>query len=95
MVEGTTYPLAKAERLPETACSYTQLELDLALFENDLEGLEIHPNSPEKPMLTAQLLERWSPRLGSLAEAVSGEHERELLDKARLKLRKRLDNLHY
>ena len=46
-------------------------------------------------MLTAQLLERWSPRLSSLAEAVSGEHERELLDEARLKVRKRLDNLRY
>ncbi len=94
LVEGTTYPLAKAERLPETTCSYTQLELNLALFENDLEWLEKLPNSPEKSRLTAQTLESWTPRLASLAETGSGEHERELLENARLKLRKWLDNLH-
>ncbi len=94
LVEGTTYPLAKAERLPETTCSYTQLELNLALFENDLEWLEKLPNSLEKSRLTAQTLESWTPRLAKLAETGSGEHERELLDSARLKLRKWLDDLH-
>ncbi len=36
LVEGTTYPQAKAERLPAAACCYTAFELDMALLENDL-----------------------------------------------------------
>src|SRR3989304_8739475 len=39
LVEGTTYPLAKAERLPQVACCYTALEYDLALL-NDLAWIE-------------------------------------------------------
>ncbi|MGD9092730.1 MAG: helix-turn-helix transcriptional regulator, partial [Anaerolineales bacterium] len=38
-VDGTTYPSTKAERLPSITCSYTQLELDLAIMENELEWL--------------------------------------------------------
>src|SRR5438046_1225966 len=30
LVEGTSYPAAKAERLPPVACRYTELELQLA-----------------------------------------------------------------
>jgi hypothetical protein len=33
LVDGTTYPLAKAEKLPLTTCSYTAFELELALLE--------------------------------------------------------------
>lgn len=40
IVEDTTYPAGKAERLPQTACCYTALEVDLALLANDLEWLE-------------------------------------------------------
>jgi transcriptional regulator with XRE-family HTH domain len=40
LVEGTSYPQAKAERLPEVACCFTTLERDLALLENDLVWLE-------------------------------------------------------
>ncbi len=39
LVSGTTYPEAKAERLPLVTCCYTLLELDLALLENDIEWL--------------------------------------------------------
>jgi hypothetical protein len=35
LVEGTTYPIAKAERLLEIANQYTQLEPDLTLLMND------------------------------------------------------------
>ncbi len=40
LVEGTTYPRAKAEKLPLVTCSYTAIELGLAVFENDLSWLE-------------------------------------------------------
>lgn len=39
LVEGSDYPAAKADRLPSVACTYTPLELDLALLDNDLEWL--------------------------------------------------------
>ncbi len=34
LVDGTTYPKAKAERLPEMANLYSQLELELSLLTN-------------------------------------------------------------
>ena len=39
LVEGTTYPKAKAERLPEVTNLYTELELQYALLLNDSEWL--------------------------------------------------------
>jgi transcriptional regulator with XRE-family HTH domain len=35
LVEGTTYPRAKAERLPVLTMTYTELELNYALLIND------------------------------------------------------------
>lgn len=40
IVAGTTYPLAKAEKLPSIACCYTELELTLALLDRDLLWLD-------------------------------------------------------
>src|SRR5882672_3185841 len=37
LVAGTSYPAAKAERLPPVACRYTELELQLALLRRDME----------------------------------------------------------
>ncbi len=36
LVADTDYPMAKAERLPVVACRYTEVELQLALFERDM-----------------------------------------------------------
>lgn len=36
LVADTAYPTAKAERLPVVACRYTEVELQLRLFERDL-----------------------------------------------------------
>src|SRR5687767_12855279 len=40
LVAGTSYPEAKAERLPTVAARYTEVELQLRLVENDLAWLE-------------------------------------------------------
>src|SRR3954466_15218590 len=40
LVAGTSYPLGKAERLPAVAARYTELELLVALLDNDLAWLE-------------------------------------------------------
>src|SRR3954462_13887503 len=36
LVAGTSYPLAKSERWPATACRYTEVELQIALLRRDL-----------------------------------------------------------
>ena len=40
LVEGTTYPKAKMERLPEVTTTYTELEMNYALLKNDIEWLD-------------------------------------------------------
>src|SRR4051812_26666051 len=39
LVEGTSYPQAKAERLPLVAARYTEVELQVALLQRDLSWL--------------------------------------------------------
>ena len=39
LVEGTSYPRAKAERLPTLTMIYTELELNYALFLNDTQWI--------------------------------------------------------
>ena len=40
LVVGTDYPAAKADRLPAVVAHHTEVELQLALFENDLRWLD-------------------------------------------------------
>ena len=63
LVTGTTYPIAKSERLPVEACCYTRLELDLKLLENDLAWLGRMPPSPGRNRLARELREIWTIRL--------------------------------
>jgi transcriptional regulator with XRE-family HTH domain len=76
--EGTTYPPAKAERLPLTACCYTPLERDLALLENDLGWLSRLADDPRR--LAADVQAQWRARLAAWQEKVVDE-----ADLARLK----------
>ena len=39
LVEGTTYPEAKMERLPDVTTTYTELEMNYTLLKNDIEWL--------------------------------------------------------
>jgi transcriptional regulator with XRE-family HTH domain len=43
LVDGSDYPIAKAERLPQAAARYTRADLLLALCERDLSWLEGAP----------------------------------------------------
>jgi transcriptional regulator with XRE-family HTH domain len=63
LVADTTYPQAKAERLPPVVCSYTDTEVDLALLENDLAWLERLAGSRHYPRLVEEVRARWLPRL--------------------------------
>ena len=76
LVEGTNYPMAKAERLPVVVCRYTEVELQLRLLALDEErGLD----GPRR--------RDWLDRLRVLAKVTHDREESALLDEARKRLR--------
>jgi transcriptional regulator with XRE-family HTH domain len=86
LVEGTTYPRAKAERLPATAYCYTKLELGLHLLENDLAWLERLEGTVELPQLARMVEEKWAARLSEWNEQALDEAEQGILAEARDRL---------
>jgi transcriptional regulator with XRE-family HTH domain len=70
LVSGTSYPVAKAERLPVVACRYTEVELQLRLLAAELEAGSADPVA-------------WFARLGALA--ASSHDRRELAALAHLR----------
>lgn len=76
LVEATSYPLAKAERLPEVACCYTELEYHLALLDNDLAWLRRLADCPDGPRLADEIKSHWGPRLETLREQATDEYEK-------------------
>jgi transcriptional regulator with XRE-family HTH domain len=73
LVHGTTYPVAKSERLPPTAPRYTELEHQLALLELALDGCP----SPA---------ERWGPMLDELEAGTFEPEDRARIACARRRL---------
>lgn len=73
LVDGTTYPVAKAERLPPSAPRYTELEHQLALLDLALTGC---PNPAE----------RWAPILDELDAHTFDPTERATIAHARQQL---------
>jgi len=82
LVEGTGYPLAKAERLPLTAARYTEVELQIALMRHDLEWLDRLGSRPPNGRIAQQVRHEWRCRLGQLLDTVSDPHDRRLLEAA-------------
>ncbi|HEX2381021.1 MAG TPA: helix-turn-helix domain-containing protein [Acidimicrobiales bacterium] len=82
LVAGTNYPLAKAERLPVAAARYTEVELLLALLDNDLAWLARTGDAHRR-----RVLEEWDARLSSIDDDHVDLHERELLRDARKQVR--------
>src|SRR5262245_37424775 len=71
LVAGTTYPPAKAERLPTVACRYTEVELQIALLRRDLEWVaRLGATTPGTGIIA-----EWRARLEELAEAAYDEDE--------------------
>jgi hypothetical protein len=79
LVEGTTYPRAKMERLLEVTTTYTDLELNYELLKNDLEWLERLSQPREKLKWIQLISEKWYPLLENCKNYFSGEYEIKIL----------------
>ncbi len=86
LVTGTTYPQAKAERLPAVVCWYTKLELEIALMQNDLSWIESAGEYSESSTFTAKVLEKWRTLLARISIDDLDESERKLLVEAKQQL---------
>jgi len=87
LADGTTYPDAKAEKLPFVVCTYTPLEVDLELLENDLKWLDRLSPSVAKERFSEEIYQHWSGRLAIISEQCQDERERQLLTAALNNLR--------
>src|SRR3954471_24382743 len=83
LVAGTNYPVAKGERLPAVAARYTELELLVALLDNDVEWIE-RTDVRE----ATRVLDEWDVHLRAVDEHRLDLRERELLREARAVVRR-------
>jgi transcriptional regulator with XRE-family HTH domain len=79
LVDGTTYPAGKADRLPLVVNRHTEVELQVRLLDRDLEVVLRHGH--------VQLLDGWAERLNGLRSATFDPRQLELLDQAAQRLR--------
>jgi len=83
LVAGTSYPAAKAERLPPCACRYTEAEHQLALLERDASWIARAAGLPGLEGLCRELRDQWALRLERLARDTLDPRERELVERGR------------
>ena len=86
LVEGTAYPEAKAERLPLVAARYTEVELQVALLERDLDWLGRIGCNANTAALRDQVSAEWRLRIAELTARTLDPGERRLLAQARATL---------
>jgi transcriptional regulator with XRE-family HTH domain len=79
LVANTSYPHQKSDRLPLVAARHTEIDLQLALLDRDLEWLA----RVESPELTREVLGEWRVRLESLAQRTLDRRCRDQLAEAR------------
>jgi hypothetical protein len=87
LVRGTSYPAAKAERLPAVAARYTEVELLVLLLDNDLAWLERTGGEDQR-----RVLDEWDARLRAIDDRDLDLREREVLRAARATVRTRRSN---
>lgn len=83
LVDETTYPRAKAERLPPTTKWYTELDLQLALLERDLSWLERLSESGEFSRQADEVRRYWLSQFGKFGDDASLTGERQRIASAR------------
>jgi transcriptional regulator with XRE-family HTH domain len=84
-VSATTYPQAKADRLPLTVAWYTQRDHQLSMLNRDLLWLQRIAVSFERQRLIAQVVEEWLPQINVwLSECYDKDEKQELINVRRL-----------
>jgi transcriptional regulator with XRE-family HTH domain len=86
LVENTTYPQAKSDRLPMITCTYTPLEMDLAIMDNDLEWLKILKGSHQYHNFQEKIYQKWAIRLEDWGFKTIDPHEKTLIEEASQKI---------
>jgi transcriptional regulator with XRE-family HTH domain len=86
LVAGTSYPEAKADRLPLVTARYTEVELTLELLAHDLAWLERTGGAFDR-----QVLLEWDARLRALVGEADDAEEQELVGSAASRVRTLLD----
>lgn len=82
LVAGSSYPVAKADRLPLVVARHTELELQLALLDQDLGWIE-HTDHDH----AVALLDAWSARLRAVRDTLHDRRQRAAADAALARLR--------
>jgi transcriptional regulator with XRE-family HTH domain len=77
LVEGTSYPMAKVDRLPLVAARHTEVELQLRLLERDRRWLESAPRA-----MAAEVMAEWRRTLIDLELRTADPRQRELVRSA-------------
>ena len=77
LIAGTSYPAAKAERLPPMACRYTEVEFQLALLRRDMEWA-----TRLGGIVQQQVLEESRAKIAALLDNSYDEGERAILREA-------------
>jgi transcriptional regulator with XRE-family HTH domain len=77
LVAGTDYPTAKVDRLPLVVTQHTEVELQMALFDNDVGWFDAVP--PARAEVT---LDRWEVTFRFLLDASHDATERSTIDAA-------------
>lgn len=72
LVAGTSYPPAKADRLPLVVARHTEVDLQLELFANDLEWMDRTGDDRAR-------LAEWRSRLAALLESAHDPRERDAI----------------
>ena len=78
LVAGTSYPRAKAERLPPVTARHTEVEHQLALLDNDIAWLERTGGAHGR-----NVVDEWDARLLALLDSTHDRRERDALVAAR------------
>ena len=76
LVHDSSYPQAKADRLPHVVASYTSRELELALLKRDIDWLKRIVDVPERFRLSAEVLQEWLPQIAVWLDGCQDEKER-------------------
>lgn len=82
LIAGTSYPAAKAERLPTVVCRYTEAELQLTLLDRDLTWAARLGDETRRAVEA-----EWRERLEALIRSTHDQAERGALEKALASLR--------